>query len=166
MKRIQVNVTNELFAAIKKREVALGKSRSSATAELIEAGLNCFFSPVSGSMKESVPVSGIAPEAVTELQNRERSGVSLEALRYQVQNSAKIENLLRQISRLLSPGNFKEHEERVRIAEQKAKRILKKLKMDAIEDVDQIEMEVLTQEESEQMLKDLGLDTSSAVEKR
>ena len=157
MKRIQVNVTNELFAAIKKREVALGKSRSSATAELIEAGLNCFFSPVSGSMKESVPVSGIAPEAVAELLNRERSGLSPEALRYQVQNLAKIENLLRQISRLLSPGNAKEHMERVRVAEGKAQRILKKLKMDAIEDVDRVERKILTKEESEQLLKEMGI---------
>ena len=157
--RIQVNITKEIFAAIKKREVALGKSRSSAAAELIVAGLAHFAAPVPETIKESDSVSGIAPEAVAELLNRERSGLSPEALRYQVQNLAKIENLLRQISRLLSPGNAKEHMERVRVAEGKAQRILKKLKMDAIEDVDRMEMEVLTEGE---MLKDLGLDTLTA----
>ena len=145
---LKVYASNSLAQKLKKIAALRGKSVSETAAEMIDIGLN---------LPESSTTEGSTVGSVSFGEHPSASGLSPEIVRYQVQNLAKIENLLRQISRLLSPGNAKEHIERVRVAEGKAKRILKKLKMDAIEDVDRIEMEVLTEEE---MFKDLDLDTN------
>ena len=96
-------------------------------------------------------------EAVMEGIKGGGAGIPPETLRFLVQDVAKIENLLRQLSLFFSPGKFDEHAERVRIAEQKSERILKKLKLDEVEDVDRIERKVLTKEETDQMLKEMGI---------
>lgn len=127
------SVTPAMFARVTKAASASGKSRSAFVRDLIEAGLE------GTTMKESVPVSGISLETVMEAVKSEGSGVPPEVLRFLVADVAKTENLLRQISLLLSPGNFKEHEERIRIAEKKSERILKSLRLSDIEDVDRIE---------------------------
>ena len=167
-KCLTIRVVPEIESALRRRAAFEGRSVSEYAEDLIKSALN---NP-SGSWEGSaVGEHGAGPprdidtdksreavsEAVMEVLKAVGPGLPPKVLRYLVQDTAKTENLLRQISRLLSPGNFKEHEERVRIAEQKSERILKKLKLDAIEDVDRLEMKVLTKEESDQMLKEMGI---------
>ena len=156
-KTMRVCVTSAMFAGVTKAASANGRSRSAFVRDLIEAGLE------GTTMKESVPVSGVSLETMMEAVKSEGSGVPPEVLRFLVADVAKTENLLRQISLLLSPGNFKEHEERIRIAEKKSERILKNLRLSDIEDVDRIETKVLTKEESEQMLKEMGIGTAEGA---
>ena len=86
-------------------------------------------------------------------------GLSPEVLRYLVQDTAKTEQLLRRISyEVFSPGDYKKHEDRYNHAKQKADRILKKLSLEGIGDADEDEKpRELTKEETEQMLKEMGL---------
>ena len=137
--------------AVKKRAAELGKSISETGKELIESALT------GASTRESLPVTGIGPVSVAEPPKRNEWNVPPEVLRYLVQDLAKTENLLRQISRLLSPESFKAHEERVRIAEQKAERILKSLDLDGLEDVDRLEIRTSTPEETESILREIGI---------
>ncbi len=150
-KLLKVYVTDSTLSTLKKRVAESGKSASETARELIE------FAFSARAVKESASVSGIAPEAVMEVQERGGSGVSPEALRFLVADVAKAENLLRQISRLLAAENFKEHEERVRIAEHKSERILKNLNLEEVEDVDRLEIKVSTKEETAQILKEMGI---------
>ena len=169
LKRIDVRVTDSTLSTVKKRAVSEGKTVSEFIREMLEFVLdNPSGSRDESGVRSSWPIGmdtipEAVSEAVMEVLKREGSGVPPEVLRYLVQDTAKTENLLRQISRLLSPGNFKEHAERVRIGEHKSGRILKNLKLDSIEDVDRIEMKVLTKEESDQMLKEMGIGVEGKV---
>ena len=166
MRRLQVNLTDSTLSTLKKWAAKSGKSASETARELIDSGLEA------RAIKESVPVSGLPPEAVMDVMKEVGHGVPPEALRYLVQDMAKTEDLLRQISRLLSEGgsgsptdNFKVHEERVRIAEQKADRILKKLNLREVEDVDRFVLaeHILSKEETDQMLKEMGIGKDRRV---
>ena len=145
--RIQVNITKEIFAAIKKREVALGKSRSSTAAELIEAGLGLPASPVVGA-PTAEPVFGEGPPPASRL--------TPEIVRFLVETVAANYALQKKFSRLHSPDNFKEHQERVRVAEGEALEDIKSLGLDHI--LNPVKAEAVAKAEA--ILKDLGLDTS------
>jgi hypothetical protein len=157
--KLIVYMEKSILSSIEKEAISEGRSKSEIAADLIASAL----ANRSGSGGGGTPgidtdkIREAVSEAVGEVLKLGGSGVPPEALRFLVADVAKTENLLRQISLLLSAGNFKEHAERVRIAEHKSERILKNLKLDAIEDVDRIEMKVLTKEESEQMLKEMGI---------
>ncbi len=157
--KLIVYMEKSILSSIEKEAISEGKSKSEIAADLIGSAL----ANRSGSGGGGTPgidtdkIREAVSEADMEILKRGGSGVPPEALRYLVQDMAKTENLLRQISLLLSAGNFKEHAERVRIAEHKSERILKNLKLDAIEDVDRIERRVLTKEESAQMLREMGI---------
>ena len=162
-KRIDVRVTDSTLSAIKKRAGSEGKSASEIARGLIESALD---NPSGSGDKSRTGSSRIiemdeirkaVSEAVVEGIKGGGEGIPPETLRFLVQDVAKIENLLRQLSLFFSPGKFDEHAERVRIAEQKSERILKKLKLDEVEDVDRIERKVLTKEETDQMLKEMGI---------
>jgi hypothetical protein len=100
----------------------------------------------------------IVSEAVMNAMKGGGAGIPPETLRYLVQDLARTENLLRQLSNFFSPGKFEEHEERVRLAGKKSDRILKELNLDGIEDVDRIEVREMTPEETAQMLKEMGIE--------
>lgn len=138
LRRLPVNLSDDILILIKKRAGLEGKSASEIARELIESALD---NP-SGSGDESragspreIDTDKIR-EAVMDAMKAVGHGIPPEALRYLVQDVAKIEDFSRQLSLLLSPGKLKEHEERWRIAAQKSNRILKGLKLDGIEDVD------------------------------
>lgn len=172
-KRIDVRVTDSTLSSLKKRAVSEGKSASGIARLLIETGLENRLEKVGGGegdVLEGTPsgrprreidadkIRDAVSEAVREV-------LSPELLRYLVQDTAKTENLLRQISLLISekePGsrakNFEVHAERVRNAKQKADRILKKLSLEGIGDADEDEKpRELTKEETEEMLRREGL---------
>ena len=168
--KLIVYMEKSILSSIEKEAISEGKSKSEIAADLIASALG----NRSGSGGGGTPgidtdkIREAVSEAVMELLKRGGSGVPPEALRYLVQDMAKTEDLLRQISRLLSEGgpgspaeNYKVHEERVRIAEQKADRILKKLNLREVEDVDRFvlaeHIKVSTKEETEQMLKEMGI---------
>ena len=178
-KCLTIRVVPEIESTLRRRAAFEGRSVSEYAEDLIKSALN---NP-SGSWEGSaVGEHGAGPprdidtdkireavsEAVMEVLKAVGPGLPPKVLRYLVQDTAKTENLLRQISRLLSESglgspaeNYKIHEERVRIAEQKSARILKKLKLDAIADVDRLEIgvdiKVSTKEETAQMLKEMGI---------
>ena len=132
--KLIVYMEKSILSSIEKEAISEGKSKSEIAADLIASAL--------GSRSGS---------------ERGGSGVPPEALRFLVADVAKTADLLRQISRLLSAEKFKDHEERVRIAEKKSDRILKKLNLDAIEDVDRFVMGAMSKEETDQMLKEMGI---------
>jgi hypothetical protein len=168
-KRIDVRVTDSTLSTIKKRAVSEGKTVSEFLRELLASVLD----HPSGSGYESgtkspgeIDRNGIREtfsEAVMEAMQAGGSGMPPEALRYLVQDLAKTENLLRQISLSMATGKPKEHEERVRIAKQKSNRILKNLKLNEIEDVDR--PEVTSKEEAEKMLREMGIIENTGVVK-
>ena len=157
--KLIVYMEKSILSSIEKEAISEGKSKSEIAADLIGSALGSRSGSGGGGTPgiDTDKIREAVSEAVGEVLKLGGSGVPPEALRFLVADVAKTENLLRQISLLLSAGNFKEHAERVRIAEHKSERILKNLKLDAIEDVDRIEMKVLTKEESEQMLKEMGI---------
>ncbi len=155
--RLPVNLSASTLSAIKKRATNSGKSASEIVRELVESGLNnpSRFRDGSGAGHGPETIREAVSEAVMEALKGGGSGIPPEVLRYLVQDLAKTENLLRQLSLFFSPGKAKEHEERVRIARQKSNRILKNLNLNEIEDVDR--PEVLSQEEAEKMLREMGI---------
>lgn len=170
LKRLQVNLSDSTLSFLRKRGAESGKSASEIVRELVESVLD---NPSGGRDESRAGSSRVIEmdairEAVSEAvaMNGGGPGVPPEALRFLIQDLAKTENLLRQISRLLSEGktgdrarDFEEHMERVRMAKQKSVRILKNLKLDEIEDVDRIEITESTPEETAQMLKEMGIET-------
>lgn len=161
---IKVYMTTSTKEAIKNRAAKSGKPDSKIALEWIESVLNNSSESEdesrAGSSRtiEMDEIRKAVSEAVMEGIKGGGAGIPPETLRFLVQDVAKIENLLRQLSLFFSPGKFDEHAERVRIAEQKSERILKKLKLDEVEDVDRIERKVLTKEETDQMLKEMGIE--------
>lgn len=155
--RLPVNLSASTLSAIKKRAMNSGKSASEIVRELVESGLNnpSGFRDGSGAGHGPETIREVVSEAVMEALKGGGSGIPPELLRYLVQDLAKTENLLRQLSLFFSPGKPKEHEERVRIARQKSNRILKNLNLNVIEDVDR--PEVVPQEEAEKMLREMGI---------
>ena len=178
-KCLTIRVVPEIESTLKRRAAFEGRSVSEYAEDLIKSALNNPSETGEGSVveehREGPPqeidtdkIRDTVSEAVMDVMKEVGHGVPPEALRYLVQDMAKTEDLLRQISRLLSEGgsgspadNFKVHEERVRIAEQKADRILKKLNLREVEDVDRFilaeHIKVSTKEETEQMLKEMGI---------
>lgn len=169
-KRIDVRVTDTTLSTIKKRAVSEGKTASEFLRELLASVLD---HPSESGYESGAKTPGeidrngireTVSEAVMEaMQAGGGSGMSPEALRYLVQDLAKTENLLRQISLSMATGKPKEHEERVRIAKQKSNRILKNLKLNEIEDVDR--PEVTSKEEAEKMLMEMGIIENTGVVK-
>ena len=192
-KYVPIRLVPELDSKLRSFAASCGKSVSEFASDLIRSGLekcsgsgfdldpetirNAVESAL-GNREGSAPGSGTAPEidrdsireavseAVMDAMKGGEPSVPPEALRFLIQDLAKTENLLRQISRLLSEGktgdrarDFEEHMERVRMAKQKSARILKNLKLDEIEDVDRIEIKESTPEETAQMLKEMGIET-------
>ena len=168
--KLIVYMEKSILSSIEKEAISEGKSKSEIAADLIASALGSRSGSGGGGTPgiDTDKIREAVSEAVMELLKRGGSGVPPEALRYLVQDMAKTEDLLRQISRLLSEGgsgspaeNYKVHEERVRIAEQKADRILKKLNLREVEDVDRFvlaeHIKVATKEETEQMLKEMGI---------
>ena len=157
--KLIVYMEKSILSSIEKEAISEGKSKSEIAADLIGSALGSRSGSGGGGTQEidTDKIRKALSEAVMDIVKSVGHGIPSDALRYLVQDLAKTENLLRQISLSLSAGNFKEHAERVRIAEHKSERILKNLKLDAIEDVDRIEMKVLTKEETDQMLKEMGI---------
>lgn len=172
LKRLQVNLSDSTLSFLRKRGAESGKSASEIVRELVESVLD---NPSGGRDESRAGSSRViemdaireaVSEAVMDAMKGGETGVPPEALRFLIQDLARTENLLRQISRLLSEGktgdrarDFEEHMERVRMAKQKSVRILKNLKLDEIEDVDRIEITESTPEETAQMLKEMGIET-------
>ena len=174
-KCLTIRVVPEIESTLKRKAAFEGRSVSEYVGDLIKSALNNPSVSEEGSAvaehREGPPreidtdkIREAVSSAVMDVMQRGGSSVPPEALRYLVQDIAKTEDLLRQISRLLSEGgsgspadNFKVHEERVRIAEQKADRILKKLNLREVEDVDRLETHILSKEETDQMLKEMGI---------
>ncbi len=165
-KCLTIRVVPEIESRLRKRAAFEGRSLSEYAEDLIKSALNNE-SGEGGVVEEhragppreinTDEIREAVSGAVMDSMKAVGPGLPPEVLRYLVQDTAKTANLVRQISRILSPGNFKEHEERVRIAEHKSERILKNLRLDAIEDVDRVERKILTKEESEQLLKEMGI---------
>lgn len=158
--KLIVYMEKSILSSIEKEAISEGKSKSEIAADLIASAL----ANRSGSGGGGTPgidtdkIREAVSEAVGEVLKLGGSGVPPEALRFLVADVARTEQLLRQISyEVFSPGDYKKHEERYRSAEQKADRVLKKLNLWEVEDVDRIEMKVLTKEETEQMLKEMGI---------
>ena len=164
-KLLKVYVTDTTLSSIKKRGAESGKSTSEIARELIEFAITNRFEVGEGPVSEEHR-AGPPRSEVMDAMKGGGAGIPPETLRYLVQDLARTENLLRQLSRLLSEGktgdrarDFEEHMERVRMAKQKSVRILKNLKLDEIEDVDRIEITESTPEETAQMLKEMGIET-------
>lgn len=157
--KLIVYMEKSILSSIEKEAISEGRSKSEIAADLIGSALGSRSGSGGGGTQEidTDKIREAFSETIREVLPREGSGVSQEALRLLIEKVSQTENLLRQISLFLSPGDFKKHAERVRISEQTSERILKKLKLDAIEDVDRIEMKVLTKEETDQMLKEMGI---------
>lgn len=168
---LKVYMTASTLSSIKKRAAKSGKSASEIALEWIESGLNNPSGFGDGSDAGHDPetirnpwtidmehIREIVSEAVMNAMKGGGAGIPPETLRYLVQDLARTENLLRQLSNFFSPGKFEEHEERVRIAGKKSDRILKELNLDGIEDVDMRPMRVLSREEAEAELKAMGIE--------
>ena len=102
MRRLQVNLTDSTLSTLKKWAAKSGKSASETSRELIESGLEA------RAIKESVPVSGLPPEAVMDVNKAVGHGIPPEALRFLVADVVRTGALLRQIScEVFSPGDYK-----------------------------------------------------------
>ncbi|MHB1287386.1 MAG: ribbon-helix-helix protein, CopG family [Leptospirales bacterium] len=168
-KRLNVCLPNTDLDAVRKLAAASGKTAADIIRESVRAHLD---QPTSRPPRE-IDTDKIR-EAVSEAVAMKGGGAGIppETLRYLVQDLARTENLLRQLSRLLSEGktgdrarDFEEHMERVRMAKQKSARILKNLKLEEIEDVDRLEITESTPEETAQMLKEMGIETGGKNER-
>ena len=157
--KLIVYMEKSMLSSIEKEAISEGKSKSEIASDLIGSALESRSGSGAGSTpgSDTDKIREAVSEAVMDLVKSVGHGIPPETLRFLIADVAKTENLLRQISLFLSPGNFKEHEERIRIAKHKSERILKKLKLDAVEDVDRIEIRHVEGEEAAQMLREMGI---------
>lgn len=169
-KRIDVRVTDSTLSTIEKQAFSNGKSVSEIVRNVLDAAFNNPSETGEGSVVEEQragppreidtdKIRDTVSEALLEVLKRGGGGVSPEALRYLVADVARIAQVLKLISlEVFSPDNYKKHEERYRIADQKADRILKKLNLFEVENVDRIEIKETTKEETDQILKEMGIN--------
>ena len=144
---LKVYASNSLAQKLKKIAALRGKSVSETAAEMIDIGLN---------FPESSITEGPTVGSVSFGEHPSASGLSPEIVRYLVETVAANYALQKKFSRLHSPDNFKEHQERVRVAEGEALEDIKSLGLDHI--LNPVKAEAVAKAEA--ILKDLGLDTS------
>ena len=169
-KCLTIRVVPEIESTLKRRAAFEGRSVSEYVEDLIKSALNNLSETGEGSVVEEQragppreidtdKIRDTVSEALLEVLKRGGGGVSPEALRYLVADVARIAQVLKLISlEVFSPDNYKKHEERYRIADQKADRILKKLNLFEVENVDRIEIKETTKEETDQILKEMGIN--------
>ena len=120
---LKVYASNSLAQKLKKIAALRGKSVSETAAEMIDIGLN-----LPDSSTTEAPTIG----SVSFGEHPSASGLSPEIVRFLVETVAANYALQKKFSRLHWPDNFKEHQERVRVAEGEALEDIKSLGLDHI----------------------------------
>ena len=120
---LKIYVSKELAQKLTKISALKGASISRTAGELIEAGLN-----LPDSSTTEAPTIG----SVSFGEHPSASGLSPEIVRFLVETVAANYALQKKFSRLHWPDNFKEHQERVRVAEGEALEDIKSLGLDHI----------------------------------
>ncbi|MGL3709468.1 hypothetical protein ACSYAY_01190 [Leptospirillum ferriphilum] len=150
-KPLKIYLSSSTLSTLKKRAVLEGKRFSEFGRDLIESALS------GGTRVEPAPVHGISLEAGMGSLPQGEAVLSPEALRYLVQDMAKTAGFVRQISLRLAEGKPKEHETSLKVAEGKARDVLKELNLDGVRDVDPFILKETPPEETEELFRKMGI---------